>query len=156
MSLFVYVSHRDTVEALVAAKELITCGHFPFIPQLNRLIAGRSNEEWENYFKMWLFRCDCILLTESSRRHEEAWAMENKLPICKSVKDVNNIKLPPFGELGRKFGERVASILAPNEEWRTGSIEDEEQRFKMVAGVGADPILVAARALMLWDRRTNG
>lgn len=156
MSLFVYVSHRDTVEALVAAKELITCGHFPFIPQLNRLIAGRSNEEWENYFKMWLFRCDCILLTESSRRHEEAWAMENKLPICKSIKDVNCVKLPPFGELGRKFGEACAAKLSTDEAWRMASKEEIERHGSGIFGLGTDPLNAGAAALMVWDRRLNG
>ncbi len=52
MSMFVYISHKDPVEAIIAAKALMASGHYPFIPQLNKLVVGRSDKEWQNYFKV--------------------------------------------------------------------------------------------------------
>lgn len=156
MGYFIYVSHRDTVEALVTAKELMIQGHFPFVPQLNRLIQGRQDAEWENYFKMWLFRCDAIYLTPSFRPHEKLWAMENKIPIVNGMREVLSIKLPPFGELGRKFGERVAEHLDPEENWRKKDKKDVLKDFENAIGIGHDPLHIGALALVAWDRKVNG
>jgi hypothetical protein len=153
MGYFVYVSHRDTVKALTVSKELMIHGHFPFVPQLNRLISGRTDAEWENYFKMWLFRCDAIFLTPSYREHEKVWAKENNVPVFSSLKELHAFKFPPFSELGRKFGEKVATKLDVNEFWRKCSKEEVVKNFEHVAGLGSDPIKVAALALMVWDRK---
>jgi hypothetical protein len=156
MGFYIYVSHKDTVEALVAAKELMQKGHFPFVPQLNRLVAGKTDAEWENYFKMWLFRCDCIYLCVTHRPHEVAWARENKVPVCSKMSDVDNLTLPKFGELGRRFGEQCASLLETNEGWRQGSKEDEVKKFEDLVGLGRKPLTVGVAALKAWDRIHGG
>jgi hypothetical protein len=153
MGYFVYVSHKRPVDAFVAAEKLMNHGHFPFVPQLNKLVAGRKDPEWENYFKMWLFRCDCILLTERFREHERDWAVSNKIPVVTSVVGVNDIRLPPFAELGREFGMEVASLLPKSEEWRKRSREDLSKEFQDAAGLGRDPVEFSVLALKAWDMK---
>lgn len=159
MSMFIYISHKKPIEALIAAEALMDKGYFPFIPQLNKLLPGRSDKQWEDYFKMWLFKCD-IYLCNSYRPHELAWATENHIQYARNILDVERIKLPPFGELGRKFGEEVAFSLDPKESWRTKSRDEVLKEFEntcgnIVAGSN-DPMTVARLALQAWDREHHG
>ena len=154
--MFIYISHRDPVEAIVAARDLMKFGHYPFIPQLNKLVAGKTDDEWQRYFKMWMFRCDCLFACVSARTHEIMWAKENKIPVCADYTHVNTLKLPPYGELGRKFGEEVATKLPLNEAWRTLQAEEVKRQFEDKCGLGADPVTVGRFALQAWDRKTHG
>jgi hypothetical protein len=156
MGHFVYVSHRDVVEALTVSKELVASGHYPFVPQLNRLVAGRSDKEWENYFKMWLFRCDCIYLTPSYREHELAWASENSIPRVFSMRELERLTLPPFGELGRKFGEKCAEKLPSDESWRKLDKAEARKHFEGFVGLGRDPVEIGSLCLCMWDRQAHG
>jgi len=156
MSYFVYISHRDPVEAILAARHLMQSGYFPFVPSLNKLVAGKTDEQWQNYYKNWMFRCDCVLLTETFRTHEKQWAMEIKLPICSSVEQVFQLLLPPFAELGRKFGEACALHLDKKEDWRKYNKEEALKQFHNLCGLGAKPLEIGVCALQAWDRETNG
>jgi len=151
MSYFVYVSHKRPVEAFEIAEQLMKSGHYPFVPQLNKLIAGRKDAEWENYFKMWLLRCDFIFLTSSFREHERDWAIDNKISIVNTMSDLSFLKLPPFRELGREFGVEIAELLPEDEEWRKMSKDEAHKCLTNVAGVGANPLTVGLVALKAWD-----
>jgi hypothetical protein len=156
MSIFVYISHTDPVHALVAAQELMTVNAMPFVPSLNKLVVGRSDEEWVKYCRNWMYKCDVLLATKSHRKHEIDFARENHIPIAFSVAEATAVKLPPFAELGRRFGEVLSSNLPATENWRTKSVEEVQKEFYDVAGVGSSPVEVSVLALRLWDRRTNG
>ena len=155
MSFFVYVSHRRPVEAFEAAEQLMNNGHFPFVPQLNKLIQGRKDEAWEHYYKMWLFKCDCIFLTPSYREHELDWAMTNDVPVTSKIAEVNDLKLPPFAELGRRFGEKVATLLPTDESWRKVAPGTVIKEYDYMTSRGS-ALEVAAEALKVWDRQKNG
>jgi hypothetical protein len=144
------------VEALTAAKAIMQNGHYPFVPQLNRLISGRTDQQWENYFKMWLLRCEVLYLTQSFRQHERIWAADEHMPIVRDIGGLNSLTLPPFGELGRKFGEQVARQLPEDERWRKMPKEEVIKDFERIAGLGSEPLVCAAHALRVWDRKVNG
>lgn len=157
MSIRIYVSHTDPVHGLLAARRIMELGGYPFVPQLNKLITGRSDDEWTRYYKMWALQCEVMLLTESYRPHEAEFARENKIPTVSNVQDAMMIKLPPFAELGRKFGEQVAEGIV-SEAWRNLSITEANKQFDDVSGLGAhaDPLHVARLALFAWDRQKHG
>ena len=67
-----------------------------------------------------------------------------------------HLKLPPFGELGRRFGERCAGYLHKDEGWRKGDAADVQKNFENIVGLGSDPLAIGTQALMAWDRKTNG
>lgn len=153
MSFFVYVSHKDPVHALIAVRSLMENGHLPFMPALNKLIPGRTDKEWENYFMMYLLRMDAMLMTESYREHEKNWAIVNDIPVCASVREVNDLKLPPFRDLGKEFGETIVKLLSKKEAWRKKTLEEVQKEYSDMVGLGRPPEVVAAKALELWDRR---
>jgi hypothetical protein len=132
-------------------------GGYPFVPQLNKLIPGRSDEEWVKYYQIWALQSEVMLLTESYRPHEAAFARENKIPTATSVQEAMTIKLPPFAELGRKFGEEVAAGFE-GEGWRQQSVEEVNKIFDDMVGTGAHkvPLLVARLSLQVWDRQKRG
>jgi hypothetical protein len=158
MSIFVYVSHTDPVHALVAAQELMIVNAFPFVPSLNKLVVGRSDEDWIKYYRNWMYKCDVVLATKSHRKHEIDFARENHIPIAFSVAEATAVKLPQFAELGRKFGEVLASNLPSNEDWRRQSKDDVVKEFETLAGLGSGRTIVdyGVAALKAWDRQTNG
>jgi len=151
MSFFVYISHRRPVDAIVVAEQLIIRGHFPFIPQLNKLIPGRSDEEWENYFKMWLFKCDVLYCTRQPRLHEIDWALSNHIPVVSSLIELDDVKTPPFRELGREFGEAVSNIMTDSK-WQEVSTDMIRIDFERRCGTGANPLDIGVYALQLWER----
>ena len=155
MGFFVYVSHRDVVHALEASRQLMKHGHYPFVPHLNRWVDGLPEYEWENHFKMWLFRCDILFCTQSYRNNEVAWARELKMPIVYTIDGMDRVVLPKYRELGRQFGEACALALErsdPNEEWRRPSPERAQIDFEQYLGDVQTPINVAVAALKAWDR----
>jgi len=156
MSFFVYVSHKDKIHALARSQELMEQGHFPFVPQLNRWVHGMTDAQWENYFKMWLFRCDALWKTQSFRQHEVDWAVANNIPVVTSFSELGNIKVPPFAELGKEFGMKCASMLPKNEEWRRMDEADVKKQLTNLCGLGAQAIDVGVLALKAWDRRQRG
>lgn len=158
MSIFVYISHSDPVHAIVAAQELMAQNAFPFVPQLNKLVVGRSDEEWIRYYRNWILKCDVMLATKSQRKHEMDYARENHVPIAFSVAEAVGVKLPPYAELGRKFGEAVAANLPANESWRTMSHEEVNKQFEKYCGLGnaQNVVEISVTALQVWDRANHG
>jgi hypothetical protein len=156
MSIFVYISHSDPVHALIAAQELMTVNAFPFVPSLNKLVVGRSDEEWVKYYRNWMLKCDVVLATKSHRKHEIDFARENHIPIAYTTQEATAVSLPPYAELGRKFGEAVASNLPCNEDWRRQPAEYVLKVFQDSCGLGRRPLDVAVLALQAWDRETHG
>ncbi len=156
MSYFVYISHRDPVDALVVARKAMEHGHYPFVPQLNKLIPGRKDEAWENYFKMWLFRCDVIYLTPSYRKHEQDWAVSCEIPVVINLQELNSLKLQPYIGLGTEFGKAVSKDLPEDEEWRKRDKAEVLKELTDVAGLGADPLKVGQLVIKAWDRDVNG
>ena len=156
MSIFVYISHQDPIHALVACQELMTQNAYPFVPQLNKLVVGRTDEEWIRYYQMWMLKCDVVLATKSQRAHELAFARENKKPIAFSVAEAVAVQLPPFAELGRQFGEACAELLPKDEGWRRDTKEDALHQFGNIVGLGRDPLYIGIEALKAWDRKTHG
>jgi len=155
MSYFVYVSHKNVVQALVTAEQLMENGCYPFVPQLNRLVENRSDSEWVNYYKMYLLKMDILFLTKSFRPHEKDLALENKIPIISNIKSISSIELSPYIGLGHEFGKEVAKFLPENENWRKKTKDELMKIFTNVCGIGADPLEVARMALMVWDKGKN-
>jgi hypothetical protein len=137
---------------------LMTVNAFPFVPSLNKLVVGRSDEEWVKYYRNWMLKCDVVLATKSHRKHEIDYARENHVPIAYTTQEAIAVQLQPFAELGRKFGEHVAANLPKNEEWRTKSIDEVNKEFELVCGLGNSQRVVgiSALALQVWDRATHG
>lgn len=154
--IFVYISHSDPVHALIAAQELMIVNALPFVPSLNKLVVGRSDEEWVKYYRNWMLKCDVVLATKSHRKHELDFAKENHIPVAFSTQEATAVQLPPFAELGRRFGEAVAANLPKDEEWRRLPAEDATKALQNSCGLGRKTMDVAVLALQAWDRETNG
>lgn len=148
---FTYISFTDPIEGITAARDLMQAGHFPFLPQLNKLVVGRSDEQWVKYYQMWLLRCDCIFATAHAREHEVQFANANKIPWCNTIDKVNRLQLPPYDELGRRFGVAVARMIKPGDNWQQLDVDQLRRDVDDVIGLGLDRMGVAVKILKHWD-----
>lgn len=183
MSNRVYVSFENDWldQAVKLGGELMSAGHYPFVPRLSKLIPGRTSDEWVAYYSMWILQCDCLFETMTARPHELKFAREFNIPIVNSVEKVNALKLPVYGELGRQFGLDAARLLEktePDENWRklnNGAVLKSfvtELSWVLFDGLNAptldsrvlnakrkeSSLIVGREALKLWDyiSRTQG
>lgn len=148
MSTRVYISHKDPVDALIAGRDLMLRGSRPFVPQLNKLIPGLSDKQWEDYYKIWMIQCDCVLKTKTFREHELSWAREEKVPIVDNIDDAVNLIIHPQKENLRVFARELESQdLAYDKE------PERKPGLTITAVDYAEPLALAAAGFRIWARR---
>lgn len=174
----VYISYRDDSldKAITIAKLLMIKGCIPFLPRLNKLVDGRSDDEWVRYYISQLYVQDCLWATDTARAHEIAAAMNFGIPVIHNEQELSNVHLPKYGELAKDFSKFLATSLelqCPSEEWRTGSQKSGRpavQELEMIIGklpalnpqqidagsknsaaIQARCVEVATLALKVWD-----
>lgn len=171
----VYVSYRDFDHALNVAKILMTNGYRPFVPQLNKLIPGLSDDQWVRYFTSWIYDSDALWSTPTARDHELAVAKNFGIPVISNMTQLLEVKLPKYGELLKEFSKQINHCLEssdPNEDWRKVDPSFAVQELEAVIGLQASEnrtagvpkldtasaarvsqqaIIVATHALKAWD-----
>ncbi len=163
MFMKVYISYKDDeYHALDVGKQLLQRQYMPFVPRMHKLVDGLSDEQWVAYYDSWIYSCDVLWASATARERELQIARNFGIPVVKSFKELEEVKLPRYGELCREFAMYINTHLEgtdPEENWRMKPVDEVLKEFEGVVGRSCDDkfkrrlraVAVATLALKAWD-----
>lgn len=82
----------NTGPPILAARELLALGFYPFVPQLSHHIDPTAElftwNQWMDWCLNWLISCDAMLILSQSKgvRVEEEFAEKNGIPVFYTIR----------------------------------------------------------------------